>query len=125
MNKSDNYQKNRMVLKSLSRKARLIKETQIARAEKRNDDKSVLYWSSLNINDILMKVLYRKGDAKVFNTFWQWKDENKTIIKGSKASIIWGQPRTKTQEINGQEVDEYSFFPLCYLFSDTQVRDRA
>jgi hypothetical protein len=124
MNKTENYKRNREVLKSMSRKARLIRETQIAKAVQSNNEEMLMYWSNLKINDILMKVLYKKGEAKVFNTFFQWKAENKIILKGSKAIVIWGQPRTKTQEVDGKEIDEYSFYPLCYLFSNLQVTDR-
>ena len=64
-----------------------------------------------------------------FNTFAQWKELGYTILKGSKAFVIWGQPRTgnenkeETDTKRGEgEDDEYSFFPVCYLFSDKQVR---
>lgn len=118
-----NYQKNRELLKSLSKKARLIRSTMIERAVAKENEREALYWESRTINDILFKVLYKKNNAQEFNTFHQWKAMNKTIKKGAKAAIIWGQPRTKTQEAEGKEIDEYSFFPLCYLFSNEQVTE--
>jgi hypothetical protein len=71
-----------------------------------------------------LKEIYEKSDPKIdeFKTFWQWKDEGYTINKGSKAFLIWGQPRKGSQIAEGSdEPDEYSFWPLCYLFANTQV----
>jgi len=71
-----------------------------------------------------LKEIYEKSDSNIeeFRTFWQWKDEGYTIKKGSKAFLIWGQPRKGSQVAEGSdEPDEYSFWPLCYLFANTQV----
>ncbi len=45
-----------------------------------------------------------------------------TINKGSKAFIIWGQPRKAEQAPEGnEEPEEYKYWPICYLFANTQV----
>lgn len=81
----------------------------------------------MNINEILLKIIYDTKDCNEFNTFWQWKEKGYTIIKGSKAFLIWGQPinKQKTEkskaEAQDADEDEYRFFPVCYLFSDKQV----
>lgn len=60
-----------------------------------------------------------------FKTFSQWKEDGYTIKKGSKAFILWGQPRKVSQVPEGSsEPEEYKYWPLCYLFADTQVFKR-
>lgn len=60
--------------------------------------------------------------AEEFNTFNQWKEKGYTINKGSKAFIIWGQPRKAQQVPEGsEEPEEYKYWPICYLFSNEQV----
>lgn len=57
-----------------------------------------------------------------FNTFNQWKDKGYVIVKGSKAFLVWGQPRQVSQVPEGaEEPEEYKFWPICYLFANTQV----
>ena len=71
-----------------------------------------------------LKEIYEKSDPNIeeFKTFWQWKDEGYTIKKGSKAFLIWGQPRKGSQVAEGsEEPEEYNYWPLCYLFANTQV----
>ncbi len=121
MKKELNYQEKRELLKSISRKAKQIRD---CKAKNAKSDREALYWASRTINEILIDVLYKKNGAEEFKTFNEWRKNGKTVKKGEKALIIWGQPRTKTQEIKGEEVDEYSFFPMCYLFSDKQVYSR-
>lgn len=80
----------------------------------------------LTVNEILLKIIYDTKDIKEFNTFRQWKEKGYTIIKGSKAYLIWGQPVNKQKaDAKGEEYsegeDEYRYFPVCYLFSDKQV----
>lgn len=61
-------------------------------------------------------------EIEEFNTFWQWKDEGATIKKGSKAHLFWGQPRKVNQAAEGSdEPEEYKYWPICYLFDNTQV----
>lgn len=75
------------------------------------------------VNDGLTTI-YKNNDNNIneFNTFNQWRQKGYTIIKGSKAFLVWGQPRNVTQVPEGsKEPEEYKFWPVCYLFSDTQV----
>lgn len=76
-----------------------------------------------NVNEAVIEVVYKKENPEIkeLNTFKQWKDKGFTILKGSKSFPVWGQPvgRKQTDE---PEKDEYSFFPLCYLFANTQVK---
>ncbi len=61
-------------------------------------------------------------DIQEFNTFHQWKAKGYTINRGAKAFSIWGQPRKAEQTPEGSdEPEEYKYWPLCYLFANTQV----
>jgi hypothetical protein len=76
------------------------------------------------VNEALINEFYKKTDPEIkdFNTFSSWKEKGKTILKGSKAFVIWGQPRNIKQD---EENDEFKFWPLCYLFSDNQVFEKG
>jgi hypothetical protein len=45
------------------------------------------------------------------------------VKKGEKALLLWGEPRkaAKQEKTTGNEKDEFSFFPLAYVFSENQV----
>ncbi len=71
-----------------------------------------------------LKEIYEKSDPNTeqFRTFGQWKDDGYTIQKGAKAFLIWGQPRRGSQIAEGSdEPEEFKYWPLCYLFANTQV----
>jgi hypothetical protein len=65
-------------------------------------------------------------EIKEFNTFNQWKKSGKTILKGAKAFLFWGQPKEyaqqETDENSTEEEKKMKYFPVCYLFSNLQVR---
>jgi len=61
-------------------------------------------------------------EIQLFNTYNAWKKEGCQVQKGAKAYVIWGTPRQATnQEAEESEADEFKFFPIAYLFADTQV----
>lgn len=61
-------------------------------------------------------------EIEEFNTFNQWKEQGYTIKKGSKAFLFWGQPRkVKQTSEDSDEPEEYKYWPICYLFANTQV----
>ena len=119
------YQK-RLVLSSISRKLKKIKEAKIRNAK---TDNEALFWASKTTNQMLMMFLYNKGNELVFKKFNEWKAEGKTVKKGEKAVFVWGQPtgiqRQKEAERKGENFDvnteELGKFPLCFLFSNKQV----
>lgn len=76
-----------------------------------------------SINEGLIE-LYRNEGHKEFKTFHQWKDEGKSILKGSKAFLVWGSPKDVKHQDPEEGEDEYKYWPLCYLFSDQQVAER-
>lgn len=63
--------------------------------------------------------LYKQQGHEELKKFWDWKNAGKTVKKGEHALLLWGQPRGKKKA--DSEEDEYSFFPVCYVFSNLQV----
>ena len=122
--KKDLYLQKRVALSELSRDAESLRELKTKEAK---SDNEALFWATRTINYMLLNYIYETGGATEFNTFKQWKDKGATVIKGSKAFAIWGQPvhkqRTgKEQETSeNSELDKYKYFPICYLFSNIQV----
>jgi hypothetical protein len=107
--KQEQYKENRERLISLSLVAReLVKMGEFDR-----------------VNEAIIEGIYKEESPEIedFKTFGQWKHEGKTIIKGSKAFLVWGQPRKVEQTPEGStEPSEYKYWPLCYLFSNMQVK---
>ena len=132
MEKEEKYKQKRKVLISLSHKAEKIREHffKVMQNQKNND--LAMYWASRTINSILMERLYNKKGNLEFKTFHQWKAEGKTILKGSKAYLVWAQPLNALKEQEAAEKDpntpledeegKYKYFPVCYLFSNEQVK---
>ena len=79
-----------------------------------------------SINEGLI-TLYKQmyPDIQEFNTFFQWKVKGFAVRKGAKSFVIWGQPRDTNGQLKDAEPTEQEskgeFYPLCYLFADTQV----
>jgi len=112
LSRQEEARQRRDVLKSISKKARLLREN---RPE----------FEGSTINEILMAVLYNRHGDREFKKFREWKEEGFTIKKGEKGFMLWAQPLSELKKQEGQETDpedeENSFFPVCYLFSNEQV----
>jgi len=69
---------------------------------------------------------YTNETHQEFKQFHQWKKLGYQIKKGSEAFTVWGRPRTKYKVQNEVQTDEkdYTFYPLCFLFSNAQVEPR-
>lgn len=104
------------------------------RKEQYKDNRKALIALSNNLRQLVKEGVYSSvnealldhyaGDnpeVHEFNTFWQWKEQGYTIVKGCKAYHIWGQPRKAAQTDDTSEDETYKFWPLCYLFDNTQV----
>lgn len=75
-----------------------------------------------------LREMYQEQNPEIeeFNTFNQWKEKDCIIEKGSKAFLFWGQPRKAEQVPDGStEPEEYKYWPICYLFANTQVHKKA
>jgi len=116
---ANKYQERRLKLSEISRQAKELQKELIAKAKTPQGKERI---ALMRVNDLILKYIYDTEGATEFKTFWQWKAEKKRIKKGSKAFVLWGRKRNKTsQDDNGEEQNEYSFFPLVYLFSNLQV----
>lgn len=71
------------------------------------------------VNDGLKAIYAEQGHTEL-KTFWEWKEEGKSVKKGEKALLLWGRPRQSQQD--DDEDDEFKFYPLCYVFSNLQVK---
>lgn len=72
-----------------------------------------------NVNAAIVASYKAEGGHTEFKTIRQWNEDGKRIKKGSKAFVVWGSPKKSTRD---EDKDEFSFFPLCYLFSDQQLK---
>jgi hypothetical protein len=70
------------------------------------------------INEALINKLYKSELHNEFKPLVVWNKEGKKVKKGEKAFTIWGKPRKAK---NDDSEDEFSFFPVCYVFSNKQV----
>lgn len=80
-----------------------------------------------SVNEAL-KESYMEADEEIweFKTFNQWKQEGATVKKGSKAYLVWGQPRQVSQAVEGsEEPEEFKYWPVAYLFANSQVYQPA
>jgi len=76
-----------------------------------------------SINEALKEqYIEQNPNIKEFRTFGQWKQDGATVRKGESAHLIWGQPRRVEQAPeDSEEPEEFKYWPICYLFADTQV----
>lgn len=76
-----------------------------------------------SINEALV-AFYMNQDPCIncFKTFREWKNEGKFVRKGEKGFLVWGRKiKPKAKNDGQEEVSEYQFFPVSYIFADTQV----
>ena len=109
--KIEQYRANRAELIALSKQVKALMESGEIEAD--------------SINDGLIE-LYTTPQHREFNTFWQWKDKGFSVVKGAKSFKVWGSPRkgarAETPATGNEEPEEYKYWPICYLFSNAQVR---
>jgi hypothetical protein len=67
--------------------------------------------------------MYRKEGHTEIHSFKKWMEQGYCVRKGEKALLLWGEPRNaqKQEKTNDSDKDEFSFFPLAYVFSQKQV----
>jgi hypothetical protein len=75
-----------------------------------------------SVNEALLAMYADGTEINEFNTLKQWNEKGYRVRKGEKAFLVWGQPRQAAQVSEGSaEPEEYKFWPVCFLFADTQV----
>ena len=67
--------------------------------------------------------LYRQQGHEEIHSFRKWIEKGFAVKRGEKALLLWGEPRkaAKQEKKTEEEKDEFSFYPLAYVFSDKQV----
>lgn len=64
--------------------------------------------------------MYGEDGHTTLHSFRQWLQDGYVVRKGEKALLLWGEPRNGNRQENTEE-EEFSFFPLAYVFSQKQV----
>lgn len=79
----------------------------------------------MTVNEVLISEFYTDEENEDFKTLHTWSKEGYQVVKGSTAFLVWGKPKplAKKEKITEDEEDD-EFFPLCYLFSNAQVKKR-
>lgn len=106
------YQEKRKALRALSADAKELQETE---------------FPDLKINEIIIEQFYKTSEHSEFNTLMEWNRKGFTVNKGETAFVIWGKPKAvqnAEKKPEAVEDEENDFFPLCYLFSNAQVKPR-
>lgn len=125
MSKERNEKKEREARFLKRQQLKALSQSLVARREKGeymgNEDDTV--------NGLLRFYYACKGYTNL-KTFKEWKKAGFTVRKGEKALLIWGMPvvskaeRERIEELKKQGREEEAkedFFPLCYLFAESQV----
>ena len=110
-----------------SEAARKIKEQLISEAP---TQAAALFLEARPLNYFILNFVYKTNGITIFKKFNEWKHEGATVKKGEKAYPIWGQPigKQKAEEAKSKgetytpTEEEIERYPLCYVFSNLQVR---
>ena len=75
------------------------------------------------INDAIKQMVYAPDGHTVLKTYRQWQEEGKQVKRGEKALILWAKPKEVQKKEEGKQTEDidYSFFPICHVFSQKQV----
>jgi antirestriction protein ArdC len=75
------------------------------------------------VNEGLVAIYTEQGHTEI-HSFKKWLELGCVVKKGEKALLLWGEPRTgqNHEKKTEQDKDEFSFFPLAYVFSQKQVQ---
>lgn len=74
------------------------------------------------VNEGLVAMYAEQGHTEI-HSFKKWLEKGYCVRKGEKALLLWGEPRKafNQEKKDDKEKDEFSFFPLAYVFSQKQV----
>lgn len=75
------------------------------------------------VNEALVDMYRQQGHTEI-HSFKKWLEFGYCVKKGEKALLLWGEPRNapNAEKQNANDKDEFSFFPLAYVFSQKQVQ---
>ncbi|GLQ00611.1 hypothetical protein GCM10007891_24640 [Methylophaga thalassica] len=121
--KSEKSIQARQELRARSQEAKAIREGMIANAETVADQ---LKAAATTLNFIITGMYQAETECKEFKTFKDWKEAGYKVKKGVSGFPIWGTPKQITKKLETEEGEELhsdpqEFWPLCYLFNESQV----
>lgn len=125
MTRKEEYQEKRQKLAELTAHYRKVRSTKTETAKTQAE---ALYWASRTLNSFIVEHYQEQLGKGEFNTFHQWKEKNRTIKKGEKGWPIWGQPlghRPEEIEEQGEPDEDFKYYPLCYLFHESQTVEKS
>jgi hypothetical protein len=96
----------------------LIQQSQKAKAKQNEIMLSTGEMTSINI--ILKSIHHERTGAKVLMRFDEWKKLGFQVNRNSKSVRIWGKKRRVKENL--KDNSSYAFYPMCCLFSESQVR---
>lgn len=75
-----------------------------------------------SVNAGLVEMYKEQGHTEI-HSFRRWLQLGYHVRKGETALLLWGQPRkvVNQEKVQENEKDEFSFFPLAFVFSQKQV----
>ena len=74
-----------------------------------------------SVNEGLINFYAQQGHNDL-NTFNQWTSKGYAVKKGEKALCLWGKPKQNKKEKNQEnQSEDFTYFPICYVFSSKQV----
>ena len=77
------------------------------------------------INEAIIQTVYTTDEHYEFKKFHEWKKAGKSIIKGSRGFPVWTRPIERNEaeaSADHEEKDDSTYWGICYLFSNAQVR---
>jgi hypothetical protein len=74
------------------------------------------------INQGLANFYAEQGHTEI-KSYRQWRKDGFQVKKGSKALLLWGEPKPiNSTEPKTEAQKEETFFPLAFVFSNLQVQ---
>jgi len=112
-------QQKREKLKDLSSRAKAIKEELLKKCE---NAEQIAQVEAMTVNQVIVNYIYKDEDHFNFDTFKGWIKNGYAVRKGEKAFLLWGRKKQEVQNPNGEtKTEELEFFPVTYVFSNSQV----
>lgn len=113
----------RFALREKSQEAKLMRSLMVESAK---TPLEALNAANTTLNYIVVGMYKKETGHEHFKTFHDWKKEGYSVNKGATAFAVWGTPKRvkDTVETESGEVlegESWEFWPLCYLFNESQV----
>lgn len=113
----------RQDLRAKSQEAKAMREKMKKEAKTVSDK---IEAAETTLNYIIVSMYENETNCKVFKTFHDWKKAGYKVNKGVKAFAVWGTPKRIKDKLETEagevlEGESWEFWPLCYLFNESQV----